>query len=161
MGNMLTYKGYHAAIEFDQEDMLLVGEVFGIQDSLNFHGRSVEEVEEMFHQSIDNYLELCKEMGKQPDKEFKGSFNVRIDPKLHRAAALAAKQRRVTLNEYVETAIRDAVSQTERGPVYLFSDLFQATVLPKVTRGAVVPSSTQYMPSNKQFCLKGESIYAI
>lgn len=161
MGNMLTYKGYHAAIEFDQEDMLLVGEVFGIQDSLNFHGRSVEEVEEMFHQSIDNYLALCAELGKQPDKEFKGSFNVRIDPGLHRAAALAAKQRGVTLNEYVETAIRDAVSRTERGPVYLFSDLLPTAAFPKVTRGEIVPSITNYKPSNKQFCLKGESTYAI
>lgn len=153
MGNMLMYKGYHAAIEFDQEDMLLVGEVFGIQDSLNFHGRSVEEIEAMFHQSIDNYLELCKELGKKPDKEFKGSFNVRIAPSLHRAAALAAKQRKITLNEFVETAIHDAVSQTRQGPIYVFSDLLQAGALTKITQGEVVSNSAHYKPSNKQFAL--------
>ena len=69
MNNMLEYNGYHAKIEFNEEDMLLVGEVFGINDSLNFYGKTIEEVVEMFHQSIDNYLELCKEIGKNPDKE--------------------------------------------------------------------------------------------
>lgn len=57
---MLEYRGYHASIEYDAEDDILVGEVFGIADSLNFHGESVNEVKEMFKQSIDNYLLLCK-----------------------------------------------------------------------------------------------------
>ena len=57
---MLEYKGYHASIEYDAEDNILVGEVFGIADSLNFHGTSVDEVKEMFKQSIDNYLFLCE-----------------------------------------------------------------------------------------------------
>lgn len=62
---MMEYKGYHASIEFDADDNLFVGEVFGITDSLNFHGESVSELEEMFKQSIDNYLELCQQIGKQ------------------------------------------------------------------------------------------------
>ena len=53
---MLTYKGYHAKISYDEEDELFVGDVFGINDSLNFHGRSVDELTEAFHNSIDNYL---------------------------------------------------------------------------------------------------------
>lgn len=60
MSSMLEYRGYHASIEYDAEDDILVGEVFGIADSLNFHGESVNEVKEMFKQSIDNYLLLCK-----------------------------------------------------------------------------------------------------
>ena len=102
---MLEYKGYHAMIEYDAEDDIFVGEVFGIADSLSFHGESVEELKEMFRQSIDNYLELCKKIGKNPDKEFKGTFNVRIPPELHRKAALAAAKQRITLNQYVVKAI--------------------------------------------------------
>ena len=64
MSSMLEYKGYHATVEYDAEDDIFVGEVFGIADSLNFHGTSVEELKAMFRQSIDNYLELCKQIGK-------------------------------------------------------------------------------------------------
>lgn len=110
MNSMLEYKGYHARIEFDAEDMILVGSVFGVRDSLNFHGRDIAEITEMFHQSVDNYLELCAELGRQPDKEYKGSFNVRIDPALHRQAALQAERAHIPLNQYVERAIRAAVN---------------------------------------------------
>ena len=60
MSSILEYKGYHASIEYDAEDNIFVGEVIGITDSLNFHSTSVDEVKEMFKQSIDNYLILCK-----------------------------------------------------------------------------------------------------
>lgn len=105
MNTMLEYKGYHATIEYDAEDGLFVGEVFGITDSLNFHGSSINELKSTFSQCIDNYLELCQTIGKNPDKEFKGTFNVRISPELHRKAALAAGKQKITLNQYVVKAI--------------------------------------------------------
>ena len=63
---MMEYKGYHAEIKYSDEDRLFVGQVVGVSDTLAFHGVSVSELEEMFHQSIDNYLELCREFGKTP-----------------------------------------------------------------------------------------------
>ena len=65
---IMEYKGCHAIVEFDAEDQIFVGEVFGIVDSLSFHGTSVEELDEMFHQSVDNYLEMCKHFGKEPER---------------------------------------------------------------------------------------------
>lgn len=103
--SMLEYKGYHAAIEYDADDNIFVGEVFGIADSLSFHGTTVEELKRMFEQSIDNYLALCSEIGKNPEKEFRGTFNVRIPPELHKKAALAATKQKITLNQYVVRAI--------------------------------------------------------
>lgn len=105
MNSMLEYKGYHASVEYDADDSIFVGEVFGISDSLNFHGTTVEELKMMFEQCIDNYLELCEKIGKDPDKEFKGTFNVRISPELHKKAALAAAKQKITLNQYVMKAI--------------------------------------------------------
>lgn len=116
MNSMLEYKGYHASIEFDADDKIFVGEVFGIVDSLNFHGETVEELETMFHQCIDNYLDICLKVGKEPDKEFKGSFNVRLSPELHRKAALEAKKEKITLNQYITKAIEksfDNMAQKE------------------------------------------------
>lgn len=61
---MMEYKGYHADVKYSDEDKMFVGEVIGVNDSLTFHGFSVDELEEMFHQSIDNYLVMCREFGK-------------------------------------------------------------------------------------------------
>lgn len=108
MSSMLEYKGYHASIQYDSEDNIFVGEVFGIADSLNFHGSSIDELNQMFAQCIDNYLELCKTIEKEPDKEFKGTFNVRISPETHRRAALEAAKRNMTLNQYVMKAIEQS-----------------------------------------------------
>lgn len=114
MSKMMEYKGYHAQIEYDSDDEILVGKVFGITDSLNFHGTSVSELEEMFHQSIDNYLEMCESIGKTPDKEFKGSFNVRISPELHRGIALLAAEKGISLNQYVWNILADSVLPEDR-----------------------------------------------
>lgn len=105
MSSMIKYKGYHASVEYDAEDDLFIGEVFGIADSLNFYGTSVDEMKEMFKQSINNYLLLCEKIGKNPDKEFKGIFNVRITPEMHKRAALEAAKQKITLNQYVMKAI--------------------------------------------------------
>ncbi len=113
MNSMLQYKGYHASVEYDAEDEIFVGEVFGIADSLNFHGTSVGELKEMFEQCIDNYLELCEKIGKEPDKEFKGTFNVRISPEMHKRAALEAARQKITLNQYVGKAIEQSFETKE------------------------------------------------
>ena len=114
MNTMMEYKGYHAAVEYDSEDNIFVGKVFGISDSLCFHGTSVDELTQMFHRSIDNYLEMCEKIGKTPNREFKGSFNVRITPELHRKTALAAEQEKMTLNQFVTRALENALHEGSR-----------------------------------------------
>lgn len=104
---MMEYKGYHADVKYSDEDHLFIGQVIGISDSLGFHGSSVEELESMFHQSIDNYLLMCEKVGKKPEREYKGLFNVRIPPELHRTAVICARERNMTLNEFVTSAIED------------------------------------------------------
>lgn len=113
MNSMMEYKGYHASVEYDAEDNIFVGEVFGITDSLNFHGMSVTELNEMFKQCIDNYLDMCNKIGKNPDKEFKGTFNVRIPPEMHKKAALAATKKNITLNQYVAQAIEQSFEEKD------------------------------------------------
>jgi predicted HicB family RNase H-like nuclease len=104
---MLEYKGYHAKIEYSADDELFIGEVFGIKDTFAFSGVSVEELKESFHTVIDEYIDWCGELKVEPDKEFKGSFNVRINPELHRRAAMNASMRGVSLNQYVSNAIEN------------------------------------------------------
>lgn len=107
--SMMEYKGYHAAFRFDAEDEVFCGHVVGIQDSLNFYGTTVEELKTMFHQSIDDYLELCEKTGKKPDKEYRGMFNVRISPEVHYAAVLEAEDRNISLNQLVSDILTEAL----------------------------------------------------
>ena len=64
---MMEYKGYYADVKYSDEDKLFIGEVMGLNDTLAFHGSSVSELEAMFRQSVDNYLETCQEYGKKPE----------------------------------------------------------------------------------------------
>ena len=107
MSDLLEYKGYHGTVEYSAEDGILCGSVFGVNDSLNYHGMGLEELEASFHSCVDNYLSLCAQIGKQPEKEFKGCFNVRIAPELHRAAALAAAKEGCSLNQWISEAVRE------------------------------------------------------
>ena len=110
MANTLKYRGYHGQIEFSAEDNLFVGHVIGIQGSLNFHGSSIDEITVSFHDCIDGYLEMCKTFGREPDKEYKGSFNVRISPPLHRSAAIQAEAEGKSLNQFIQEAIEEKLS---------------------------------------------------
>lgn len=111
---MLEYKGYHADIQYDADDEILVGTIFGINDSVNFHGTSVSEVTEMFHRSVDHYLEVCKKEGKNPDKEYKGSINIRLIPDLHKEAALYALLHHTSINQVINDAVAQYVSKNVR-----------------------------------------------
>lgn len=107
--NLLEYKGYHASVEFSSEDCLLVGKVCWVNDSLTFEGQTVHEVVSAFHETIDEYIALCQEIGKQPEKEFKGTLNIRMSPDLHRSAAISAAQSGTTLNQFIVNAISNSV----------------------------------------------------
>ncbi len=108
-GNVIEYRGYYAKVEYDSEDRILFGKIEGINDLVNFEGSSVEEIETAFHQAVDDYLAFCQEAGKEPDKTYRGSFNVRIRPSLHQAAAIAATKEGMTLNQFVEQSIEKQI----------------------------------------------------
>ena len=114
MNGMMEYRGYHAKIEYSSEDETFIGQVFGVADTLVFDGQSIEELTTMFHASIDDYLELCREIGKEPDREYRGTFNVRVPVELHREAALVAESKSISLNQFVAEALRQYVAAETR-----------------------------------------------
>ena len=105
MKNVLNYRNYIGTVEFSEEDKVLFGKVTGITDSISFEGDTVESLIEDFHAAVDEYLEFCRENQKEPQQQYKGSFNVRIAPELHRRASLDAMAKNMSLNSYVEEAI--------------------------------------------------------
>jgi predicted HicB family RNase H-like nuclease len=109
MGNILTYKGYYSVVSFDAEQCYLYGKIEGISDLVTFEADAPSDAQLAFEEAIEDYLAFCAEAGKTPDRAYKGKFNVRIDPELHRAADKTAAERGVSLNQFVEGAIRAAI----------------------------------------------------
>jgi len=105
----LEYKGYTGSIEYSKEDDLLYGKVLGIKGLISYEGKTGKELEEDFKETIDTYLADCKERGVEPERPFKGSFNVRISAKLHRKAALLAMKEKMSLNSFVAESIRERI----------------------------------------------------
>ena len=66
--NILEYRGYYASIEYSVEDNAIIGKVIGLNDTLCFDCDSANEVKQKFHDLIDDYLETCERLGKEPDK---------------------------------------------------------------------------------------------
>lgn len=67
MGTMMEYRGYLGRI--DVEDDVLYGTVVNLhRDHVDFRGRTIDEVREAFHDSVDLYLKGCEEDGEEPDR---------------------------------------------------------------------------------------------
>ena len=108
--NYLHYKGYVGSIEFSEEDAVFFGKVIGIKPLISFEGDSVATITKDFQDAIEEYLDFCARNSKTPEKSFKGSFNVRIGSDLHQKAAMSASAKGMTLNAFVEDAIRKNVA---------------------------------------------------
>ena len=120
MKNVLEYKGYFAKIEYSAEDMILYGKIEGIRDLINFECSDPTQIEQEFHNAVDDYLELCEDLGVSPNKAYSGTFNVRINPEIHRTAAMTAEKRGLSLNQLVAQAIEDYIDPQRFKPkVYL------------------------------------------
>jgi len=106
MSNILRYKGYTGSVEYSEEDEIFYGKIEFITDSVLYEGSSVEELKRNFQEAVEDYIEACSEIGKEPQKPFKGRILTRINPELHKKAALIALQNRISLNKFVEKAIQ-------------------------------------------------------
>ena len=111
MKDVLEYKGYHTHIVYNAESQTLRGIIEGIDDFIDFESDSIADIVNQFHSAVDDYLAFCKEIGKSPEKEYKGVFNIRIPPALHRQIAMKANRNGITLNAAVEEAISAYVDE--------------------------------------------------
>lgn len=106
MKNTMEYKGYLGSVEFSEADCVFFGKVMGIRALVSYQGTNARELVEDFHNAVDDYLLLCDAEGIQPEVAYKGSFNVRISPELHKQAVIAALAQQISLNSFVELSIR-------------------------------------------------------
>jgi len=106
---LLEYAGYYGSVEVSVEDKCLCGSVQFIRDLISYSGNSFEELENSFHEAVDQYLTFCEETGQDPLITCSGTFNVRVGTDLHTKAVFSAKKSGMTLNEFVRSAIQEKV----------------------------------------------------
>jgi predicted HicB family RNase H-like nuclease len=103
---MMTYKGYGAKVEFDDDAMIFHGEVIGIRDVVTFQGKTVNELKKAFKDSVDDYLDMCQSRGEEPEKPFSGKFVVRVSPDVHRKIYMAAKRAGQSINAWLNMTLQ-------------------------------------------------------
>lgn len=108
MSNVMTWKGYSARIEYDDEDGIFFGQIAGIRDGVGFHADSVAELRTAFHEAVDDYIETCAKIGKEPERSYSGKVMFRVSPDIHRKAVIAAELRGISLNQWAEEVLQAA-----------------------------------------------------
>ena len=53
---------------------------------------------------------MCEAEGRKPERAYKGSFNVRLSPDLHKRIAVYAMEHDMSLNQFVEQSIEKGLS---------------------------------------------------
>ena len=107
--NILEYDGYQAEITLNIKESYIIGTVLHIDDKIVFEVDDIKNAEQIFRDTINDYKEMCKEINQEPCRPYKGRFNVRISPELHKQAVMKSKKENISLNTFVEQAIQSRV----------------------------------------------------
>ena len=103
----MKYKGYWAKVEYSDEDECFWGEIEGLKkDLILFEGNSVKELKQDFKDAIDHYLQVCRETNTEPEKQCKGSLNVRLGVELHNRAKMKSIEKKISINELIKEAVQ-------------------------------------------------------
>ena len=114
VNNTIRYRDYIGSVEFSEDDGIFFGRVQGIRALISYEGENAEVLVEDFHSAVDDYLDMCAEQGIEPEKAYKGSFNVRLTQDLHRRLASYALAKNISLNRLVEEALQEYVVREEQ-----------------------------------------------
>lgn len=107
----MTYRGYSAKVEYDDECGVLRGEIMDINDQIVFNAESVNSLRAAFRDAVDDYLEHCLEIGRVPEKPYSGKFSVRICPDLHKRVARFAFLNNTSINSIVTEALEEKIGR--------------------------------------------------
>lgn len=112
----MNYRGYTGHVVYDDEAKIFHGEVMDTKDVITFQGKSVDEIESAFRDSIEDYLDFCKELQEKPDKPFSGKFVVRISPAIHHQIFLKAVQSGKSLNRWITEILTNHITSNQPDP---------------------------------------------
>lgn len=103
--DILKYKDYEGSAELDMTRRICRGKILFIDDLVTYEAPSPAELQAEFEAAVNDYIDTCATIGKEPQKPLRGQFNVRIPPTLHKAAVLRALAENVSLNDVAIRAL--------------------------------------------------------
>lgn len=103
--DILKYKDYEGTAELDMVRGVCRGKILFINDLVTYEASQPSELQKEFEAAVDDYIETCADLGREPQKSLKGQFNVRIPQELHKASTLRALTEGVSLNDVVVRAL--------------------------------------------------------
>ena len=112
MSDMMEYGGYHGSVSYSDDDGIFHGKLEFIRALVTFEASDVKALRKAFREAVDDYVAVSRAQGREPERPFKGSFNVRTGPILHRKAVLAARSRGSNLNTIVTEALERYLAKT-------------------------------------------------
>ncbi|MEM5789704.1 MAG: type II toxin-antitoxin system HicB family antitoxin [Syntrophobacteraceae bacterium] len=117
--NILRYKGFSGSVKASIEDGRLHGRVLFIDDLVTYEGETITQLKAEFESAVDDYLSTCRQLGREPNKPFSGTFNVRIGPELHQKVARHAAFSGTTINDVVKKAVAECLKDPEPHEIVL------------------------------------------
>ncbi|MEN6454525.1 MAG: type II toxin-antitoxin system HicB family antitoxin [Prolixibacteraceae bacterium] len=109
MKDLLTYKGFIGSVHFSADDQVFFGKIEGINDLVTFEGETVKKLVDAFHYVVDEHINDCEKENIPIEKSYKGSFNIRLTPDLHRRLSVTAKMKGVSLNQFIHEALAGVI----------------------------------------------------
>ena len=104
----MSYKGYLARVEYDDEDGIFTGRLAGIRDGVGFHADTVEGLRAAFREAVEDYLATYAKLGREPQRAYSGQMMFRVNPDVHRRAVVAAELAGKSLNAWAEEVLGKA-----------------------------------------------------
>jgi predicted HicB family RNase H-like nuclease len=111
MKNVMMIDGQQAVITYDPDIDMFRGEFVGLNGGADFYATDIDGLRHEGRLSLEAFLEECVRRGVEPRKRFSGKFVLRVEPAVHRAAAVAAAAHGESLNQWVSGVIAAASAQ--------------------------------------------------
>ena len=111
MKDTIIYKNFTGSVHFSCGESVFFGKIEGIDDLVTFEGDNTVEIMRSFEEAVDDYTLLCEENSRPIQKTYRGSFNIRIPPELHRKAVHTSLKRGLSLYQLVQAAIEKEVKE--------------------------------------------------
>ena len=108
--NMMSLDGYDAKIEYDADLDLFRGEILGLSGGADFYGKNPKGLRAEFKKSLQVFLQVCREKGIEPRRNYSGKFNLRIPPDLHEKLAIVAQSEGKSINAVAQEALQKRVA---------------------------------------------------
>ncbi len=109
MMNSMNICGHKATIQYDPEIDMFRGEFTSLNGGADFYATNIAELRKEGELSLQVFLQMCKESGIEPQKQYSGKFNLRVSPKLHADIAQKAAAEGKSLNRCVTDILSEAV----------------------------------------------------